>query len=697
MSDDTNNASGNESMVRQCKVFLSTDHRGLLFDTVSLSDIANFESYESVLKSVKRIIAMSQKIDARSIDVSGLFYYKRRARSTRMNPVPLVTTTDVFRAIAEHPSGEVPIGVNWTRHDIVLVPKNNSNKTSEVKEELSDGEIPAKKRKIEEMDASGQNVPSFVYNPTTEMLDSGPANPLSVNQEVDRTPTISPTPLMAGSSTTSLRPGSISLILQKLTSAGQAPTTQAPVPADALDKAKVKTIHPSEDTPVTSRPVPVSKVVPPKPQETIRNLSRVPEQKHYSWPTEASCEVLFSYDGVAERKRITNSPLAAVIQRLVRGDYEDLKLPVATKIGSTSVYDSSFMMNSAKASDGSSNPTYPTPIQHVKEAKMEIFKVLSMLCMTRTMFKELLHWMKSLKLEEGYMGKYYISERNVIGSEKLRVMFNSYTDTDPTVRFQNCPSQRATSKYPHQLLYPNILPRPGPGLGEPTGATPPPPPPPPMTATTAPQDMSSTIAKHKEVVSLLTGKLTPAPSPGNKPQNMQIVQALPDGHLMLSDGTVLVPVPGNQIRASELSKHYPLIPSLNSESSKSSRSLPSILQRKNRPVSFPSTDTLSKTQNSLDPKTVGELLKSQNFSGINRSKSNSDSVDSTDLGFQVKTNDSDTESNSDFPTSMVTIKTEPIDFDPGEGEGSFFSSGLHPHDQSLGYMIKTEPPDDYYT
>ncbi|WAR08867.1 hypothetical protein MAR_018825 [Mya arenaria] len=233
MSDDTNNASGNESMVRQCKVFLSTDHRGLLFDTVSLSDIANFESYESVLKSVKRIIAMSQKIDARSIDVSGLFYYKRRARSTRMNPVPLVTTTDVFRAIAEHPSGEVPIGVNWTRHDIVLVPKNNSNKTSEVKEELSDGEIPAKKRKIEEMDASGQ------------------------------------------------------------------------------------TIHPSEDTPVTSRPVPVSKVVPPKPQETIRNLSRVPEQKHYSWPTEASCEVLFSYDGVAERKRITNSPLAAVIQRLV--------------------------------------------------------------------------------------------------------------------------------------------------------------------------------------------------------------------------------------------------------------------------------------------------------------------------------------------------------------------------------------------
>lgn len=105
------------AMARPCKIFISIDDEGLLFDAISISDVADFDCYESIMKSARRIIAMFNLIEEEEVVIERMFYYKRRARSNRMNPVPLLTTTDGFRAVAEHPSGEVPIGVHWSKKE----------------------------------------------------------------------------------------------------------------------------------------------------------------------------------------------------------------------------------------------------------------------------------------------------------------------------------------------------------------------------------------------------------------------------------------------------------------------------------------------------------------------------------------------------------------------------------------------------
>ena len=43
-------------------------------------------------------------------------------------------------------------------------------------------------------------------------------------------------------------------------------------------------------------------------------------------------------------------------------------------------------------------------IAALKEAKMEIYKVLSLLTLSKARFEDLLTWMKALKLEEGQQG-----------------------------------------------------------------------------------------------------------------------------------------------------------------------------------------------------------------------------------------------------------------------------------------------------
>lgn len=105
------------AMARPCKIFISIDDEGLLFDAISISDVANFDCYESIMKSARRIVAMFNLMKEEDVVIDRMFYYKRRARSNRMNPMPLLTTTDGFRAVAEHPSGEVPIGVHWSKKE----------------------------------------------------------------------------------------------------------------------------------------------------------------------------------------------------------------------------------------------------------------------------------------------------------------------------------------------------------------------------------------------------------------------------------------------------------------------------------------------------------------------------------------------------------------------------------------------------
>ena len=115
-------------MSRPSKVFLKADRDGLLTDTLSISDVVNFDCYESIVSSVQDIVASFIGVSSECIGIDAVFYYKKRARSSRMNPVRIFTTTDVFRAVAEHPTGEVPLGVLWTKKIIVKVePKTVSS------------------------------------------------------------------------------------------------------------------------------------------------------------------------------------------------------------------------------------------------------------------------------------------------------------------------------------------------------------------------------------------------------------------------------------------------------------------------------------------------------------------------------------------------------------------------------------------
>ena len=110
-------SSGNPgSMKRPTKLFIKVDREGLLTDTIAISDVVNFDCYESIVSSACRIIASFQSSKPENIEVESLFYYKKRARSTRMNPVLISSTTDAFKAVAEHPVGEVPLGVRWTQN-----------------------------------------------------------------------------------------------------------------------------------------------------------------------------------------------------------------------------------------------------------------------------------------------------------------------------------------------------------------------------------------------------------------------------------------------------------------------------------------------------------------------------------------------------------------------------------------------------
>ena len=100
-------------MRKQAKFFLDVDGEGMLKDSLGIVADVNFDCYESIVSSCKRIIAAYKETIPQNVDVLKLFYYKKRARSARLNPVRVYTTTDVFRAVAEHPTGDIPLGVVW--------------------------------------------------------------------------------------------------------------------------------------------------------------------------------------------------------------------------------------------------------------------------------------------------------------------------------------------------------------------------------------------------------------------------------------------------------------------------------------------------------------------------------------------------------------------------------------------------------
>ena len=127
------------SMKRPSKLFIKVDREGLLTDTIAISDVVDFDCYESIVSSACRIIACFQSAKPENIEVESLFYYKKRARSTRMNPVMIKSTTDAFKAVAEHPVGEVPIGVRWTqkyKYKLVVNPDNSVTKLQDITKQV---------------------------------------------------------------------------------------------------------------------------------------------------------------------------------------------------------------------------------------------------------------------------------------------------------------------------------------------------------------------------------------------------------------------------------------------------------------------------------------------------------------------------------------------------------------------------------
>ncbi|XP_053396774.1 uncharacterized protein LOC123551209 isoform X2 [Mercenaria mercenaria] len=142
-------------------------------------------------------------------------------------------------------------------------------------------------------------------------------------------------------------------------------------------------------------------------------------KSNYHWTGDVSCEVILSYDGISERQKM-KPRLGPIIQALVKGDYSVLRSDLYQSLTADSKQSSQEMLNSFNYKDDDRQK----PITYLSDAKTEVFKVLSLLCMSKARFKDLLDWMKTLKLEEGNQGKYYLSERNVIGGG-LRVMYDT--------------------------------------------------------------------------------------------------------------------------------------------------------------------------------------------------------------------------------------------------------------------------------
>lgn len=407
-----------KGMSRAAKLFIRVDKEGFLIDSLAISDVVNFDCIESIVTSAKRIISLFVNVKPDEVDISGLFYYKKRARSLRMNPVPLATTTDGFRAIAEHPSGEIPLGIEWERKNgnttSTVTKQNAQNVNNVVKRSRSvspaskETDVAEKKRKLD------VPVKYKTYMPATGGVEISSAEFTSTPSEAD----------------TKTKHFSSQVQEEMVLSPKEKTKATNEGSVLLLDHKKIQQLKLS-DTGFNEQ-----------------SMKRHPRQvkSNYQWTEDVTCEVILTYDGVSERKKLKPG-ISSVVQSLLKGNYNVLRSDLHQSLSIVDTRQSNQDMLNSLGYREDDNKT----ITYLHDAKSEIYKVLSMLSMSKARFKDLLDWMKTLKLEEGHQGKYYLSERNVIGGG-LKVMYD--TDEQSAARLISLQRARAKAKEKTKLLYP---------------------------------------------------------------------------------------------------------------------------------------------------------------------------------------------------------------------------------------------------
>ncbi|KAK3589159.1 hypothetical protein CHS0354_018860 [Potamilus streckersoni] len=390
-----------QTMFRQCKLFIRVDNEGLLTDPLAISMGMNFESHESIQNSAAQIISLFEKVDSNSINIDRMFYYKKRARSTRLNPMPIRNTTDGFRAVAEHPAGEVPIGVRWSfiRSQIPIQVTDNDGHGTPVRLK-----VPPKRESRENEDASKSSQASSGY-PTTLMLNTR-EDDLTRSYEAS-----TPSPASSSLETTSIS------------------TTEV-----VHDKGE--------------------------PQNSVLREAHVTESANKgkakftpALPETATVEVVVRCDGIVERTELKKE-IQPIADMLARGDYSFLSeeykhllrrgVTAHSKIGTLSNNPAFDSVNKDKKK-----------IHYLLEAKDEIYKLLSRVVLSKHKFKKLLSWMKSLHLVSGKNGKYFLSERNLLGA--TCVTNGGDKDDVKSSSVQETESWRiAPSALPNPLLQPTV-------------------------------------------------------------------------------------------------------------------------------------------------------------------------------------------------------------------------------------------------
>ncbi|XP_060566718.1 uncharacterized protein LOC132725593 isoform X2 [Ruditapes philippinarum] len=387
-------------MSRAAKLFIKIDKDGYLVDSLAISDVVNFDCIESIVTSAKRVVSLFFDVTPRDVDITGLFYYKKRARSLRMNPVPLLTTTDGFRAVAEHPSGEIPLGIEWQKKTSKFA---SSQPTGEKRSRSGSPVAEVLEKKKTKLD-----VPSKykTYMPTSKADTSSLATTTSVSADKLEPPEL--------------------VIRQK---------------KEILEESKPANSQKSEEKSQVHLIPSVVKIL--NGEDTSKRTPRPPTKSNYHWTGDVSCEVIMTYNGITERQKV-KPRLGRIIQNLVKGDYTTLRADVQHNLNTETKQETLNTVN-FRGDEKQKQITY------LNEAKTEVFKVLSALCMSKARFKDLLDWMKTLKLEEGNQGKYYLSERNVIGGG-LRVMYD--TDEQVASKLNSIQRIRGKAKEKTKQLYP---------------------------------------------------------------------------------------------------------------------------------------------------------------------------------------------------------------------------------------------------
>ncbi|KAL5009594.1 hypothetical protein ScPMuIL_011899 [Solemya velum] len=360
-------------LYRMCRLFLNVSFEGVRIDNVAIVDEINFDCYESIMEGVQSALANLQDraMPPEGVHIEGLWYYKKRARG-RMTAVPLVETTDGFRAIAEHPSGEVYIGVRFTQIMTAIPILERRQMLSEHKRKL--------KRPRQ----------------TNPPVDSGGISKEEKDSKLDDDP--------------------VSEAAEKVGNK-----------KSKVEQSDQKQQDPKNQTFLNSH------------EESLGPEEGEEEKKPKFfkgtiWPLDSTVEITVKSPGV-EEKTTLHPDFYSLLYHMIHTD----NARIAEELLEHSEIFNHVSKMSRLTKRGVLKPQNQTP--NVKDActdtnslitkdlkcgKEEVFRLMSQMALSKVDFKKLLSWTKSLRLLPGKSGKYFLTERNILGRTKVE-------DTQPAI------------------------------------------------------------------------------------------------------------------------------------------------------------------------------------------------------------------------------------------------------------------------